>query len=123
MHRVERGFREEAASSEGGGRKGPSEPGCKPLSQSGRGLSVPLPAFAKRVLRQRHASPTSVVRLFFPQIPQRWFVSHVAGRKSGSHSISSKAHGPGRDPRMRVSAHECAEEQGRRVGGNGKCPG
>ena len=120
MHRVERGFGEEAASSEGAGRKGPREPGGAQLSQS-RARSVGTTAcLCRKSFKAKTRLPHFRRAPFLPPIPQRWFVSRGAGRKRGSHSISSKANGPWRDPGVRVSAHECVcvqEEE------NGECPG
>lgn len=67
----------------------------------------------QKEFKGKDTPPPSVVRFAFPQIPQRWFVSRAAGRKSRSRSISSEAPRPWRDPRVRVSECESVCVHGR----------
>lgn len=120
MHRVERSFGEEAAGRGCAGRKGPREPvRALPSRPHSRPASATVWGSKKSVKAKTRPHPFRRAPVL-PQIPQRRFVSRVAGRKSGSHSISGEAHRPWQDPRVRVSARECVcVRQGE---GEGECP-
>lgn len=86
MHRVERGFGEEAA----GGGEGCRKDGSARARSGSRWRSVcSTTCICKKSIKAK-TRPSLVVRFAFSQIPQRWFVSRVAGLKNGSHSISKQ---------------------------------
>lgn len=97
MHRVERGFGEEAASGEGSaGRKGPREPGCAQLSSSRLpGLSGHRPHLQKEFKGKDTPPHTQPCFMPSPKLLKDGLSHVLRGVKAARVQLAAKLTGPG----------------------------